>query len=74
MRFTGLSGKKTVRALERAGFNRVSQRGSHIKLTKAGARRLIVIVPDHRELKPGVVDSILEMAELTPQEFKELLK
>lgn len=74
MRFTGLSGKKAVRALERAGFNRVSQRGSHIKLTKAGTRRLIVIVPDHRELKPGVVDSILEMAELTAQEFKELLK
>lgn len=74
MRLTGLSGKKVIRAPERAGFNRVSQRGSHVKLTKAAERRLIVIVPDHRELKPGVVDSILEMAELTAEELKELLK
>ena len=75
MRFIGLSGKQVVRALKRAGFEIISQKGSHIKLRKYEAeRKITTIVPDHKELKPSVVDSILELAEVSSDEFKKLLK
>lgn len=74
MRFIGLSGKQVVSALKRDGFVLISQKGSHIKLRKyESERKITTIVPDHKELKPGVVDSILELAEISSEEFKKLL-
>ena len=75
MRFIGLSGKQVADALKRAGFIRITQKGSHIKYRKfIEGKKLTVIVPNHKELKPSVVDSILEMAELTAAEFKNFIK
>lgn len=74
-RFSGLSGQQVIRALKRAGFVKISQKGSYIKLRKyQDKKKLTVIVPDHRELKPSVVDSILEMAEIKAKEFEKLLR
>jgi predicted RNA binding protein YcfA (HicA-like mRNA interferase family) len=47
-----LSGKRIVRALEKAGFQVVSTRGSHCKLRHLSAPR-IVIMPLHDEVRPG---------------------
>ena len=60
-----------VRALERAGFVPVRQRGSHLRLRKGN---LAVTVP----IRPGdlpaiVVRSILRQAQLTEEEFRILL-
>jgi len=73
---TGLpvcSGAAAVRALERAGFERVSQRSSHVKLRQATTRRT-VIVPLHRELAAGTLRSVLRQANLPVQDFRRLLK
>jgi predicted RNA binding protein YcfA (HicA-like mRNA interferase family) len=67
-----LSGADVVRALRRAGFERVSQRGSHVKMRRPGGPT--VIVPMHRELAPGTLDSILKQAGLTAEELRTLLK
>jgi predicted RNA binding protein YcfA (HicA-like mRNA interferase family) len=73
-KFSGLSGQQVIKALERADFIKISQKGSHVKLRKyQGNKKLTTIVPNHKELKPSVVESILDMAKLTPEEFKELL-
>jgi predicted RNA binding protein YcfA (HicA-like mRNA interferase family) len=53
-----LSGKRIVRALEKAGFEVVSTRGSHCTLRHLSPPR-IVIVPLHEEVRPGTLASIL---------------
>lgn len=70
-RLPAVSGQNTIRALERAGFQRISQRGSHVKL-RNDARRT-AIVPLHRELAPGTLRSILRQADMAIDEFAALL-
>lgn len=66
-----VSGREVQRALERAGFASVSQKGSHLKMRHPDGR--IVIVPMHRELATGTLRSILRQAKLTVEELLELL-
>lgn len=65
--------RQVFAALERAGFVRVSQRGSHVKMRRGDA---LAIVPDHgrRDVQRGTLKSILEQAGLTIDEFKDLLR
>lgn len=65
------SAREVLAALRRAGFEQVSQRGSHIKLRNAAGRT--AIVPNHSEIVRGTMRSILRQADLTPEEFEKLL-
>jgi len=69
-----VSGQETIRALERLGFARVRQRGSHVVLKKStpGGDKGCV-VPLHRELAIGTLRGILRQAGVTPDEFIEHL-
>ncbi|MDK1010310.1 MAG: type II toxin-antitoxin system HicA family toxin [Actinomycetota bacterium] len=67
-----VSGRKAIRALERFGFTRVSQKGSHVKMRNEDGR-IIVIVPLHRELARGTLASILRQAGLSGDQFIKLL-
>jgi predicted RNA binding protein YcfA (HicA-like mRNA interferase family) len=70
-----VSGRQVVRALERVGYRVVRQRGSHIRLRdESDPNHLPVTVPDHRTLKPGLLRQILRDANLTVEEFVDLLK
>lgn len=62
-----------IRALSKVGFERVSQKGSHLKLERKGSPTRVVIVPMHNELAKGTLKSILEQAGLELEEFLELL-
>jgi predicted RNA binding protein YcfA (HicA-like mRNA interferase family) len=57
-----LSGERMIVILARTGFDRVSQRGSHVKLRRA----------DH-ELAPGTLRSILRQAGLSSDDLLKLL-
>jgi predicted RNA binding protein YcfA (HicA-like mRNA interferase family) len=63
---TGLSGGDVAKALERAGFQHVSTRGSHAKYRSGGRT---VIVPLHRSLAVGTLRSILRQAGWTPDDL-----
>jgi len=69
-----LPARDILKALGKAGFVIVSQRGSHIKLRRqrAGVERT-VIVPNYDEVPRGVLASILRQAGMTRDEFLELL-
>lgn len=67
-----VSGRQVVRALERAGFEHRSTRGSHAKLRHADGR--VVIVPLHRSVRRGTLASILLQARLSGVEFIDLLR
>jgi predicted RNA binding protein YcfA (HicA-like mRNA interferase family) len=61
-----------VRALERAGFVRARQVGSHLRLRRGN---LAVTVPIHGgDLPKVVVRSILRQTRLTAEELRELLR
>jgi len=65
-----VSGKATITALERLGFKRIRQRGSHVILKKETTEGVIgCVVPLHRELAIGTLRGILRQAKLTTEEF-----
>jgi predicted RNA binding protein YcfA (HicA-like mRNA interferase family) len=54
-----LSGQEVCEILERHGFTRVRQRGSHIVMQRVtDGRTTTVPVPNHQELRPGTLRSI----------------
>ena len=66
-----VSGRQTIRALQRLGFEQVSQRGSHVKLRNEAGRT--AIVPLHDELARGTLRSILRQAGITGEDFRGAL-
>lgn len=62
-----------IKALQKIGFYKVSQKGSHIKFRKAGEPVRNVIIPMHDEVAKGTLQSILEQAGIMIEEFKDLL-
>lgn len=64
----GLSGERLVRALEKLGFVRVRQRGSHVVVRRGDKG---TVVPMHKELAIGTLRGILKQAGV---EASEILK
>ena len=66
------SGADAIRAFERSGWLRASRKGSHVTMTKSGAV-VVLTVPLHRELGPGLLRSLLRKAGMSVDEFADLL-
>jgi len=63
-----------IRALKRAGFYEFHQSGSHIQLRHVDNLKLRITIPFHRkDLTPKTLKSIIRQAEMTTDEFLELL-
>lgn len=73
MPLKGLSYQEVARKLKKAGFQEVSQKGSHVKFAKETEDgRRTTIVPKHKEIALGTLKSILRQAGLSEEEFEEL--
>lgn len=74
-RLPQLPGDRVVRALERAGFAAVRQRGSHVLLRHLAdpSRRCTVPLHGGKPVKPGTLRAILQGAGLELQDFLALL-
>ena len=69
------SARVIIAALEKAGFSVISQKGSHIKLTKKEEDKIYtVIIPFHKEVAVGTFSSILRQAGMTKIDFQKFLK
>ena len=69
-----VSGRDTVKALERLGFRQARQRGSHVVMVRETPQgKTGCAVPMHRELKIGTLRGILRQAKLGVDEFSEAL-
>jgi len=69
-----VSGAVAIRALERLGFVRIRQRGSHVVLKKGTpAGDVGCVVPLHPELAPGTLRGILKLAKVDIEDFKRYL-
>ncbi len=69
MLFTDVSSERVIRALNKVGFVIIKQ-GKHTSMAK-GAH--IVTIPRHKRLNPYTLKTIIKKAELTDEQFKELL-
>ena len=67
-----VSGRQCVSALEKAGFYRKRQHGSHIILRRDDPFAQLV-VPDHNELDRGTLRAIIRQANLTIEQLNKLL-
>lgn len=68
-----ISGKQAAIAFERAGWQRMGQVGSHLVMTKPGARANLSI-PQHKELSVGTLRSLIRASGMTVAEFLLLVR
>ncbi len=70
-----VSGKKLVKALQKDGWIKIGQKGSHIKLQKhlEPVGKLTLIIPQHKTLKKGTFFRILKDGNIKLEKLKELL-
>jgi len=64
-RLPALTGREVIAALERHGFDRVRQSGSHVILRHPDGRRVTVPVHAGRDLGRGLLRQIMRDASLT---------
>ena len=65
------SGKEVIKILCREfGFYFISQKGSHVKLRKRiREQEMTTVVPLHRELAPGTLKGVLDLAQVNEKDF-----
>ena len=74
MKVPSLNYEQVVRALRRAGWVVVRQRGSHIRLQKRTPEETLkLVVPAHRPIKRSTLSHILKQARLTVDQFQQLV-
>ena len=66
-----VSGAEIVRALERLGFAKVRQSGSHVIMRRESKG---CVVPMHAEVKVGTLAGVLRQAEVSPEDFTSALR
>ena len=68
-----LSGKEVIKALSKAGFEIVRQKGSHVIMKKKTSEgEIATVVPNHKEVDRGTLLEIIRQAKLTRDEFMNL--
>ena len=67
-----LSGKETVKVFQKAGWYVDRTRGSHVVMLKPGNIASLSI-PQHKELAPGTLRSLIRLSEMTIEEFVNYL-
>jgi predicted RNA binding protein YcfA (HicA-like mRNA interferase family) len=68
---TDISGQELVKVLLRVGFVVSRQRGSHIVLRRDSPYARVV-VPDHRQVRPGTLRQILNEVGMTVEQLLDL--
>lgn len=65
-----VSGDEALRALQKLGFEKVRQRGSHV-VVRRGSKGCVI--PLHSELKIGTLSGLLRQADVSAEEFIAVL-
>lgn len=68
-----LKAREVITALQKLGFEVDHVTGSHYIFRHPDGRRAVIPYHDNRDIKQGVLRSILRQAGLTVDEFKNLL-
>ena len=68
-----ISGRKLIKIFNKLGYEKISQKGSHIKVKNYDTGS-VIIIPDHKELDRWTLKTILKQAEISEQEFNDNLR
>ena len=69
-----VNARQLIAVLEKAGIETVRQRGSHVRLKHQDGRVVTVPVHSGRDIGRGLLRKILRDADLSREQFVELLK
>ena len=73
MKLPQISGRDTIKKLNKIGFVATRQKGSHVRIEKQTPEGIIKItIPLHPQLKKGTLLHIIKDAGLTLEEFLKL--
>ena len=67
-----VSGRDLCKLLEKLGFQRVHQKGSHVRYIHPDGRRTVVPVHGNEKLGKGLLREILKQIKLSREEYEEL--
>ena len=65
-----ISGEEAARALEKLGFSRIRQKGSHLIMRRGPSG---CVVPMHKEIKTGTLVGVLRQAGVSAEELLDVL-
>ena len=71
-----LSGTEIIKILVKEfGFESARSKGSHVILRKfSEGKKIVTVVPLHKEVKVGTLLGVLELAKISKEEFLRKLK
>ncbi len=72
-RLPSLTGEQVIKALGKAGFQVLRQRGSHVYLKHPDGRATVVTIHQGESVGRGLLRKILHDADLNREEFLRLL-
>ncbi|MBN2197772.1 type II toxin-antitoxin system HicA family toxin [Candidatus Wolfebacteria bacterium] len=68
-----LKPQRVVKILKKSGFEEVRQSGSHLILVNITTKKIISVPIHVKDIKKGLLLSIIKQTDLTVEEFKKLL-
>jgi len=67
-----ISGNEAIKAFRYAGYQIVSQRGSHVKLYNPETE-ITIVIPNHKEIDRWTLKAILKDSGISVEDFIKLL-
>ena len=67
-----ISGKKLCKILEKLGFQKIHQVGSHIRYVHSDGRKTVVPIHGTEELGKGLINEILKQIKLSREDYEKL--
>lgn len=71
-RLLPISGRKMSKILERLGFEKVHQVGSHARYIHPDGRKTVVSLHGNEELSIGLLKEILKQVKISREEYEKL--
>lgn len=68
-----ISGRNLVKIFKKLGYEKISQKGSHIKMRNMETES-VIIIPDHKEVDRWTLKTILRQAELSEEDLQNFFK
>ena len=64
-----LSSREVIRILTKAGFVKLSQRGSHLKFFESGLASTVIVPANKKQIPVGTISSIIRQSKLDKGQF-----
>lgn len=71
-RLLPISGRKMCKILERLGFEKIHQVGSHARYHHTDGRRTVVPLHGNEELGVGLIKEILKQSKISRKQYEQL--